>query len=72
MGTVEAIVMLANLTNAALTSLQNAQIISGLIQKANSEGRTSFTPDEWKIITDADDAARGNLAAAIAKAKGIT
>ena len=70
MGTVEAIVMLANLTNAALTSLQNAQIISTLIQKANAEGRTTFTPDEWKVITDADDAARGNLAATIAKAKG--
>ena len=70
MSTVEAVVMLANLTNAALTSLQNAQIISTLIQRANAEGRTTFTPDEWKIITNADDAARGTLAEAIAKAKG--
>lgn len=70
MTTVSAIVMLANLTNAALTSLQNAQIISNLIQRANSEGRSTFTPDEWKIITNADDAARGTLAEAIAKAKG--
>lgn len=69
MGTVEAIVMLVNLTNAALTSLQNAQIISNLIQKANAEGRTDFTPDEWTLITTADDTARKTLEAAIQKAR---
>lgn len=65
MGTVEAVIMLANLTSAAITSLQNAQVISGLIQKANAEGRTTFTPDEWALITGADDAARKQLDEAI-------
>ncbi len=65
MGTVEAVVMLANLTNAAITSLQNAQVISGLIQKAQAENRTTFTAEEWALITGADDAARKELADAI-------
>lgn len=70
MGTVEAVIMLANLTNAAITSLQNAQVISGLIQKAQAENRDTFTPEEWSLITGADDAARKTLEAAIASHGG--
>jgi len=66
MGTAEAIILLANLTNAAITSLQNAQAISQLIQKANAEGRTTFTAEEWAVITGADDAAKKVLDDAIA------
>lgn len=70
MGTAEAVIMLANLTSAAITSLQNAQVISGLIQKAQAENRTTFTPDEWALITGADDAGRKTLDAAIASHGG--
>lgn len=64
MGTAEAIVMLANLTSAAITSLQNAQLISQMVQKAHSENR-DFTPEEWAVITGADDAAKKALDEAI-------
>lgn len=68
MGTAEAVVLLANLTSAAITSLQNAQSISSLIQKAQAEGRDKFTVEEWALITGADDAARKILQDAIDKA----
>ena len=69
MNTTQAVVMLANLTSSAITSLQQAQVISGLVAKAQSENRTTFTAEEWALITGADDAARKALEAAIA-AKG--
>lgn len=40
--------------------------IGALIAKLNLEGRTEFTPEEWDIITQADDSARARLQAAIA------
>lgn len=70
MGTVEAVIMLANLTNTAITSLQNAQVISGLIQKAQAENRDTFTAEEWALITGADDAAKKALDTAIASHGG--
>jgi hypothetical protein len=64
----EALVLLANVSSGILVLAQNSQQISALIQKATAEGRTTFTPDEWKIITGGDDAARQVLADAITKA----
>ena len=45
--------------------------IAALVKLAQSEGRTEFTPEEWKTVVDADDAARNKLAEAIAKAKAV-
>jgi hypothetical protein len=70
MGTAEAVIMLANLTSAAITSLQNAQVISQMVQKAQSENRDTFTPEEWALITGADDGARRALDQAIKQAGG--
>jgi hypothetical protein len=59
-------------TLTALTLLNsllvNASQISQLIQKIQSEGRDTFTAEEWAVITGADDAARKSLADAIGKA----
>jgi hypothetical protein len=69
MGAAEAIVMLANLTSAAIQLLQNSQLVSGMIQKATAENR-NFTPEEWAQIVSLDDTARITLALAIKKAGG--
>jgi hypothetical protein len=65
MGVAEAIIALANITSAGITLLQQAQQVSDLIQKANAEGRTTFTVEEWAVITGTDDAARKTLEDAI-------
>ncbi len=52
------------------TLLQNASAISGLIQTATAEGRTTLTASEWAAIVGNDDSAEASLIAAIAKAKG--
>lgn len=63
-----AVIIAANLTSAAINSLQSAQTVSSLIQKAQGEGRDKFTADEWSVITGADDQARKALQDAIDKA----
>jgi len=68
MGTATAIIALANVTSSLLILAQHAQAISQLIQKAQAEGRDTFTIDEWTVITGADDHARQVLADAISKA----
>lgn len=65
MNVAQAIVVLANITSSGITLLQQAQAVSQLIAKANAEGRSDFTPDEWALITGADDAARKMLVEAI-------
>lgn len=47
-----------------LALIDRAAAISALVQKAQSENR-EISPDEWKSITDADDAARAGLVKAI-------
>lgn len=66
-----------NTTNGVLAAidltlelLTRAAAISSLVQRAQSEGR-DLLPEEWQAITDDADKARANLAAAIAKAKGV-
>lgn len=58
--------------NALLTLVANAAAkasqVGALISKAQAEGRTTFTPEEWAQISNMDDVARAQLEAAI-KAK---
>lgn len=64
----EAIAVLLQVMGTATNLLAQGQAISALIQKANSEGRTTFTPEEWATIKGADDTARAQLVAALAAA----
>lgn len=71
MNTLAAAGILVDVTSTALQLMQNAQQISQLIQRAQTENRDTFTADEWAVITGADDAARKALAAAISKALAV-
>ena len=62
MGVAEAVTLL-------LALLERGAAISALIAKAQAEGRPNLTTEEWAQITQADDAARADLVAAIAEAK---
>lgn len=61
----KAVITLGTLTTSGIGALQAAQVVSGIITLAATENR-DFTPDEWSLITGADDAARKTLEAAIA------
>lgn len=61
----EAIATLLQITQTATNMLGQATAISALIQKANAEGRSTFTADEWQVIKGADDTARAQLVAAL-------
>jgi hypothetical protein len=52
-----------------LALITKATEISTVVAKAQGEGRTTLTPEEWQSITAADDAARMGLVNAIAAAK---
>lgn len=52
-----------------LQLLSKATEISTVVAKAQADGRTTLTPDEWQSITAADDAARASLVSAIEAAK---
>lgn len=64
----EAIAVLLQVLNTGTNLLAQGQAISALIQKANSEGRTTFTAEEWATIKGADDTARAQLVAALQQA----
>lgn len=69
MGTIaEALALLLQVTGMGMNMLANAQQISALIQKANAEGRTTFTAEEWASITSIDSNARAALVAQITAA----
>lgn len=70
MNTLAALNMLVTLTSTLTELANHAQQISALIQKAQAEGRTELTAEEWALITGADDAARSALANAIVKSLG--
>jgi len=53
----------------ALQLLLKSQVISAMIAKAQSEGRTQLTVEEWGSVIEADDQARLALVDAIASAK---
>lgn len=61
----EATNALLTLLTTATSMMANAQQISGLIQKAQTEGRTTFTPEEWAVIQQSDTTSREALIAAI-------
>lgn len=64
----QALSLMLTATTTAATAIAQAQAISAVVQRAQSEGRSTFTADEWKEVTDADDAARNALLDAISKA----
>ena len=68
MNAIAALNILITLTDALSRITVNIQQVSALIQKAQAEGRDTFTEDEWKNIVGADDQARAFLADAIARA----
>lgn len=71
MGIAEALALLLQVTGTAMNMMANAQQISALIQKAQAEGRTTFTPEEWTQIQSIDGNARAALVAQITKALGV-
>jgi len=52
-----------------LQLLMKSQVISAMIAKAQAEGRTQLTVEEWDSVVEADDQARQALVDAIAKAR---
>lgn len=69
MGTIaEALALLLQVTGMGMNMLANAQQISALIQKANAEGRATFTAEEWAQVTSIDSNARAALVAQITAA----
>jgi uncharacterized protein YydD (DUF2326 family) len=64
----QALSLMLTATTTAATAIAQAQSISAVVQRAQSEGRSTLTDAEWKEITDADDAARKTLQDAISKA----
>lgn len=64
-----AVSMLLQLTSAASSLMASVQSIGATIAKAQAEGRTTFTEEEWAAIKALDDAARAQLADEI-KARG--
>lgn len=59
---------LLGLMATAQNLMANATQISAMIAKAQAEGRTDFTAEEWMVVTAADDVARGTLVDMITKA----
>ncbi len=55
---------LVDVATRALTA--HSKVIS-IVEKANAEGRTELSPDEWAVLLEADDAARGRLATLLGK-----
>jgi hypothetical protein len=62
MGIAEAITLLLELTI-------RSGVVSQIVAKAQSEGRTALTAEEKKVLTDAANAAEARWDAAIAAAK---
>lgn len=60
-----AVSMLLNLVSAASELALKLQAIGAIIQKAQAEGRTKLTDDEWAEIIALDDNARAALQKAI-------
>lgn len=68
MTTAEALALLIQLTGGLAQLTANIQTISSLVQKAQSENRTTFTADEWAQIQSIDTNARQQLIAQITAA----
>lgn len=68
MGTVEALGILAQLLNTITNSVAQANQISTIVAGAQSQGRTSLTPEEWGIVNQANAQSRAALVDSINKA----
>ncbi len=68
MAVLEGVNALLTMLSTASNLMAQAQQVSALIQKAQSENRTTFTEAEWAIIQQFDDKARQDLVAAITAA----
>lgn len=68
MEVVQGIAVLAELINTLTQAVGNASMVSGLIQKAQGEGRSTFNDDEWAQIAAVNSQSRAALVAAIQKA----
>ena len=64
----EALTLLLQLTGSATALIAQIQQVSALVQTAQAQGRTTFTPDEWATIQGIDTASRAQLVAAITAA----
>lgn len=61
MTTAEALALLIQLTGGLAQLTANIQTIGALVQKAQGEGRTTFTSEEWAQIQSIDTNARQQL-----------
>lgn len=60
--------LLVTLLSTANNMIASAGQVSQIIAAAQQQGRTELTPEEWAVVQGADDLARQQLVAAIAKA----
>jgi 3'-phosphoadenosine 5'-phosphosulfate (PAPS) 3'-phosphatase len=57
------------LLTLTLELIKQAGSISTIIQQVQASGATTLTPEQWAVITGADDSADTRLLAALAAAK---
>lgn len=58
-----AVSILADLAQVAARTATNLQVVSSIILKAQAEGRSKLSEDEWKALEAIDDKAREELLA---------
>ena len=61
----QAVSLTIDLLTVATRAMAQAQQISALVLRAQTEGRDTLTDDEWAQILAVDDAARADLVKAI-------
>ena len=62
---IQAVSLLTDLITAVNQMMQQTQLVAGTIQKAQSEGRSQLTADEWALINETDRVQKERLIAAI-------
>jgi len=66
---IKAIGIAADLFSIGNTLVAAHKAVTAIAEKAKAEGRDHLTEEEWAQVTALDDAARADLAEAIARAK---
>ena len=61
----QAVSLTIDLLTVATRAMAQAQQISALVLRAQTEGRDTLTDDEWAQVLAVDDAARADLVKAI-------
>ena len=64
----QAVSLTIDLLTVATRAMAQAQQISALVLRAQTEGRDTLTDDEWAQVRGDDDAARADLVNAIERA----